>query len=165
MAEPRRTAGGLRQRLVGDDSLVPLALLTTLRFTDTFGTAAFLLLVPDIRDYYGVSLTRVEILVTIAALLPLLISVPIGYLSDRTRRSVLLGIGFVMSGLFALGSAFAPGLLVLGAMRLGAGLGLCFEGSAQSMVSDTYPLGRRSAVLTVLSMALPAGLCLGPLVA
>jgi branched-chain amino acid transport system ATP-binding protein len=151
--------------MTGNESLRPLALLTALRFTDTFSAAAFLLLVPDIRDYYGASLVRVQIVVTIAALLPLLASVPIGYLSDRTRRSVLLGIGFVLSGVFAIGSAFAPGLFFLGAMRLGAGLGLCFEGSVQSMASDIYSLQRRGFVLTVLSMATPAGLCLGPLVA
>ena len=156
---------GLRQRLVGDEPFAPLGLLTTLRFADTFGLAAFGLLLPNIRDYYGASLVRVQVVITIAALLPLLISVPIGFISDRRRRSVLLGIGFLLSGAFAVGSAFSPGLVVLGVMRLGAGLGLCFEGSTQSLVSDTYPLSRRGSVLTVLSMATPAGLCLGPIVA
>ena len=54
----------------------PLLLLTFLRFTDTLGVATFVLLLPEIRDYFGVSITRVQIVVTIAALLPLLISVP-----------------------------------------------------------------------------------------
>ena len=143
----------------------PLALLTFLRFTDTLGIATFAVLLPDIRDYFGASVTRVQVVVTIALLLPLLVSVPIGYLSDRSRRSVLLGIGFIASGAFSLGSAFAPGLIFLGAMRLGAGLGQCFEGSAMSLLADTYSLQRRGAVTTVLSMATPAGAALGPLLA
>jgi len=152
-------------RVVGDEGLSPLALLTALRFTDTLGVATFALLLPEIRDYFGASITHVQYVVTVALLLPLLISVPLGYVSDRARRSVLLGIGFVLSGVFALGSAFAPGLIVLGAMRLGAGLGACFEGSALSWVSDKYSLERRGAVVTVLSVATPAGACLGPLLA
>src|SRR5205085_11861074 len=62
-------------------------------------------------------------------------------------------------------SAVRPGGIVLGVMRLGAGRGLCFEGSTQSLVSDMYPLARRGAVLTVLRMAAPAGACLGPILA
>jgi branched-chain amino acid transport system ATP-binding protein len=155
----------IRRPATGEPGRAPLALLTILSFTDTLGVATFVLLLPEIRDYYGASLARVQVMVTIAALLPLLISVPIGFLSDRARRSILLGIGFTLSGLFAIGSAFAPGLLVLGVMRLGAGLGQCFEGGTQSLVSDTYPLQRRGAVLTVVAMAVPAGACFGPLLA
>ena len=73
--------------------------------SDQLGVATFLLLLPEIRDYFGVSITRVQAMVTIAILLPLLISVPIGYVSDRSRRSLLLGIGFVLSGVFAVGTA------------------------------------------------------------
>ena len=86
-----------------EERMAPLALLTTLRFTDTLGVATFALLLPEIRDYFGASITRVQIVVTIALLLPLLISVPLGYVSDRARRSLLIGLGFVLSGLFALG--------------------------------------------------------------
>ena len=151
--------------LLGGERWLPLALITFLRFTDTVSVATFLLLLPEIRDYFGVSVVRVQVVVTIAALLPLIISVPIGFISDRVPRSLLLGIGFLMSGAFTLGSAFAPGLLLLGATRLGAGLGHCFEGSALSYISDTYSLKRRGAVLTVLSMATNAGACAGPLLA
>jgi ABC-type branched-subunit amino acid transport system ATPase component len=154
-----------RQRVVGEESGRPLALVTTLRFTDTLGIATFGLLLPEIRDYYGVSTTRIQVVVTVAALLPLLLSVPIGFLSDRAPRSILLGIGFLLSGLFSIGTAFAPGLILLGVMRLGAGLGDCFEGSTLSLMSDTYSFTKRGAVLTVISMAAPAGLCVGPLLA
>ena len=154
-----------RRRVVGEERAGPLALLTTLHFTDTLGVATFALLLPEIRDYFGVSITRVQVVVTIAALLPLLLSVPIGFLSDRAPRSIMLGVAFVLSGIFSIGTALAPGLILLGVMRLGAGLGNCFEGSSQSLMSDTYSYERRGAVVTVLSMATPAGACFGPLLA
>ena len=154
-----------KQRLTGGESLRPLWLLTALRFTDTLDVAAFLLLIPEIRDYYGASLTKIEIVVTIATLLPLVAAVPIGFLSDRVRRTPILGIGFLLSGIFSTGTAFSTGLIVLGVMRLGAGLGLCFEGGVQSLLSDTYPLNRRTGVFSVLSIATPAASFLGPIMA
>jgi len=156
---------GWRERLGGGTSLRPLSLLTTLRFTDTLDVAAFSLLIPDIRDYFGASLTKIETVVFIATLLPLVIAVPLGFLSDRVRRSTLLGIGFLLSGIFTMGTAFSASLLMLGVMRLGAGLGQCFEGSVGSFLSDTYPLDRRAGVFSVLSVGPALGLLLGPLMA
>jgi ABC-type branched-subunit amino acid transport system ATPase component/predicted MFS family arabinose efflux permease len=154
-----------KQRLTGGESLRPLALLTALQFTDTVDVAAFLLLIPEIRDYYGASITKIEVVVTIATLLPLIAAVPIGFLSDRIRRTPILGIGFVLSGIFSTGTAFSTGLLMLGIMRLGAGLGLCFQGGSQSFLSDTYPLNRRTGIFSVLSIATPAASFVGPIMA
>ena len=159
------TRDGWKQRLVGEESLRPLWLLTSLRFTDTLDVAAFLLLIPEIRDYYGASLTKIATIVTIATLLPLVAAVPLGFLSDRIRRTPILGIGFVMSGIFSTGTAFSTGLIMLGIMRLGAGFGLCFEGGVQSLLSDTYPLNRRAGVFSVLTIATPTALFLGPIMA
>ncbi|HET6909494.1 MAG TPA: MFS transporter [Mycobacteriales bacterium] len=156
---------GWREQLGGGTSLRPLGLLTTLRFTDTLDVAAFSLLVPDIRDYFGASLTKIETVVFIATLLPLIIAVPIGFLSDRVRRPMLMGIGFVLSGVFTMGTAFSTSLIMLGVMRLGAGLGLCFEGSIGSFISDTYPLDRRAGIFSVFSAGPALGLLLGPLLA
>ena len=154
-----------KQRLVGDESLRALWLLTALRFTDTLDVAAFLLLIPEIRDYYGASVTKINVVVVVATLLPLVAAVPLGYLSDRVRRTPLLGIGFVMSGVFSLGTAFSTSLIMLGVMRLGAGFGLCFEGSVQSLLSDTYPLEKRTGIFSVLSIATPLASFLGPIMA
>jgi branched-chain amino acid transport system ATP-binding protein len=154
-----------KDRLTGGESVWPLGLLTTLRFTDTLDVAAFLLLIPEIRDYYGASLTKIETVVTVATLLPLIAAVPIGFLSDRVRRTPILGIGFILSGVFSLGTAFSTGLIMLGLMRLGAGLGLCFEGGVQSLLSDTYPMSRRTGIFSVLTLATPAASFLGPIMA
>ena len=164
VSEPAGPRGRL-DSITGGHSAKPLVLLTALAITDTFDVAALGVLLPEIRDYFGVNLQTILTVSTIAGLLPLLLAVPIGFLSDRVRRTRLVGLGFILSGLFSTGTGLSTGLIILGVMRLGAGLGKCFEGGTQSLLADYYPPDKRAGVFSVFSTGQPVALVISPVVA
>src|SRR4051812_3795538 len=124
--------------LTGGVSPWPLALIMVVTLTDTMTLTALGVLIPDIRDYYGGSLGVILTVQSLIAVMPILLGVPLGFLADRVRRTRLLGIGFLLSGGFAIGMGLSVSVVMLAVMLLGAGLGRAFEGSNQSFLADTY---------------------------
>jgi len=172
-ATPERSEGaakpGLRERLFaigGGASLVPLFILFGLNAVDELDRAAFGVLLPEIKDHFGLSLTGVTTLS--AAIIPagLLVGFPIARLADRRRRLPLAMTGATMWGVFAVLTGLVPTVFVLGLTRIGAGLGRAVNDPVHgSLLSDYYPPSARAKVFGFHRAANTVGAFFGPLIA
>jgi MFS family permease len=85
-----------------------------------------------------------------------------GWLADRTRRWVLIGIGVILWSLASGGSGLAPtiGALLVTRMLVGVGEG-AYGPAAPAIISDLYPVKKRGAKLAWFYVAIPVGSALG----
>ena len=151
--------------VTGGASVMPLAVLVAINFADEFDRIAFGVLLPDIQDHFGVNLTTILTVSSLAGLLPILLSVPIGYLSDRVRRTRLIAAGSVLWGVSSIVTGLAQNLALFGAARMGSGLGKTLDPAQASLLSDYYPPSRRAGVFAVHRLGNEAGQIVAPLVA
>jgi predicted MFS family arabinose efflux permease len=120
-------------------------------------------LLQPIKEEFGASDTAMALLIGFNfALVHILASLVIARFADRgVRRTIIAGGLFVWSGLTAL-SGLATSYLQLALARIGVATA---EGTgsspAHSMLSDYFPLERRTTVLTVFGMGGIAGGALG----
>jgi predicted MFS family arabinose efflux permease len=99
------------------------------------------------------------------ALLYSVLGVPLAYLADRTRRSVVIaGSLAVWSGFTAL-CGTAAGFAQLFLFRLGVGVGEA-GGVAPSyaLIADYFPPERRARALAIFSLGVPIGLAAGTMI-
>jgi ABC-type branched-subunit amino acid transport system ATPase component/predicted MFS family arabinose efflux permease len=151
--------------VTGGLSTTPLLVIAAINMADEFDRIAFSVLLPEIQDYFGVSLTTVLTFSAIAGILPLLLAVPIGYLADRLPRTKLLAVGVATWGLFSVLTGLAPTLLLLAVARFGSGLGKTLNPAQQSLLSDYYPPHRRAGVFSVNQLGNELGQVLAPVTA
>src|SRR4051812_3741640 len=97
MAETRRSLPSLSSITAGASTL-PLLILFGLSAVDNLDRAAFGVLLPEIRNWFGVSIAEVLTLQAVAGILTLLVAVPIGFLSDRVNRVRLTAVAAFMWG-------------------------------------------------------------------
>jgi ABC-type branched-subunit amino acid transport system ATPase component/nitrate/nitrite transporter NarK len=162
----RTALGELRPKVVtGGADISPLLLLGVLNVVDGFDANAFGVLLPEIRDYFGVSLQLITTLTTITGVLGIVLALPVGYLTDRVNRVWLTAIGAVIWGLMAVLTGFAWTFFALVAFRFGAGLGKILNPSQQALLSDYYPPHVRAGVFSFHALANRLGNFVGPLVA
>src|SRR5688500_858150 len=136
---PRRWAAELRDGL-GPYGLLPLAILFGLNMVDEFDRVAFGALAPEIRDHFGLSNASFVTISSLSAALPILLSVPVGYLADRGNRVWLSRIAGVVWFGSAVLVGFAPVIAVLVIARFIGGVGrLVNEPVHPSLLSDYYP--------------------------
>src|SRR5688572_21651379 len=120
-------------------------------------------LLQPIKEEFGASDTAMGLLIGFNfAIVHILASVVIARFADRgVRRTIIAGGLFVWSGLTAL-SGLATSYLQLALARMGVATA---EGAgsspAHSMLSDYFPLERRTTVLTIFGMGGIAGTALG----
>jgi MFS family permease len=160
---------GIAQRIGGitdGATLVPLAILFGLNAVDELDQAAFGVLLPDIRDHFGLNLGGVLTLSALVLPAALLVGVPVARLADRWKR-VPVGIaGASMWGLFSVLTGLAPTIVILGLARVGAGLGRAVNDPVHSsLLSDYYPPNVRTRVFGTHRAANTVGAFFGPLIA
>src|SRR5262245_33534268 len=80
-----RTTRWLYQ-VTGGLPILPLAVLFGLNMADELDRTAFGVLLPEIRNSFGLDTGGILTVVTLALLAALIIALPIGFLSDRIRR-------------------------------------------------------------------------------
>lgn len=166
---PREEKPGLRERIGaigGGASLIPLLILFGLNAVDELDRAAFGVLLPEIRDEFGLDLVGVTSLT--AAVIPagLLFALPIARLADRRRRVPVAITGAVVWGIFCLMTGLAPTILLLYLARVGAGLGRAVNSPVHPpLLSDYYPATARAKVFGVHRIANPTGQFAAPLIA
>jgi ABC-type branched-subunit amino acid transport system ATPase component/MFS family permease len=131
--------------VTGGASAVPLLVLAAMNFADEFDRIAFGVLLPEIQDHFGVSLTTILTVSSLAGLLPVLLSVPIGYLSDRLRRTRLIAAGGTLWGSFSILTGMDP--------------------AHASLLADYYPPSRRAGVFAVHRLGNEIGQIVAPLTA
>ena len=123
----------------GGEPVLPLLLLFGLAFFVELDMSAQSILIPEIRNYFGIDLTTMIVLINIASALTVLVSVPVGWVVDRVNRTRFAGFGFGLFAVFCLLTGLAPTIVLLGAFRFASGIGKTFEGPVhQPLLADSY---------------------------
>jgi branched-chain amino acid transport system ATP-binding protein len=145
---------------------LPLFVLFGLNAVDELDRTAFSVLLPDIRDDFGLSNTGALSIVSATTIAVLIISVPLSFYCDRANRVRIATTGGAVWGFFsvATGLALTPLMLVL--TRIGAGTGRAVvEPTHNSLLSDYYPPQARVKVFSFHRQANSVGQIIGPIAA
>jgi branched-chain amino acid transport system ATP-binding protein len=149
---------------VGNASLVPLFLLLGLSAVERFDAIAFGVLAPELQKTFNLSDAGIATISSLTAAVPILFSVPLGYLADRMNRVRLAQIAAFIWGVTAVFPGLAPILLIFVAARLVGGVGLLInEPVHPSLLSDWYPPESLPRVNSWHRQAQTIGLIGGPL--
>jgi len=103
--------------------LYPLIVLFGLNAVDELDRSAFAVLLPDIRDHFGLSDSGALTIVSLTTIAVLVIEVPLSFYCDRANRVRIATTGAAIWGLFSIGTGLAMSVAMLAAMRVGAGGG------------------------------------------
>jgi len=152
--------------LTGDGPAYALVILFGLSMVDEMDRTAFGLLLPNIRDSFGMSNAGILSLVAVAALLGLSLQVPIAQLSDRRSRVRLMLIGAAIFAMFSVGTGLSVTIWMLIIARAGSGIGQATVGPTHnSLLADWFPIGTRPRVFSFHRGANAVGAFIGPIVA
>ncbi len=106
-----RHPGEWLRSVTGGAPVYPLVVLFGLNAVDELDRTAFGILVPEIRDEFGLDLQGVLTLIAFVSLCALVLQVPIAMLADRYNRVRLAWIGAAAWAVFSLGTGFATGIV------------------------------------------------------
>jgi MFS family permease len=144
----------------------PLAVLFGLNAVDELDRTAFAVLLPDIRDHFGLSDAGALALVAASTIAVLCIEVPLSFYCDRRSRVRIATTGAALWALFSVGTGLAVSLAMLVAMRIGAGSGRAVvTPTHSSLLSDYYEPAARVKVFSAHRQANSVGQIAGPLLA
>ena len=131
----------------GNESLYPLIVLFGLNCVDELDRRGFDVLLPDIRDHFGISTGTMLTVVGLAGIGALLCAVPIGFYADRMNRIVIMIAGAIAWGGFSVMTGLATTIVLLGVARAGAGLGRAVvDPTHNSLLADYYDIPERPRV-------------------
>ncbi len=152
--------------LCGGESAFPLIVLFGLNAVDELDRTAFGILLPEIRDEFGIDIQTALSLVALSAVAALALQVPIAQWADRTNRIPLVVSGALAWGFFSGMTGLATGLIVLTVARSGSALGKAvIDPTHNSLIADYYPIETRSRVYSFHRAANAVGAFVGPLTA
>lgn len=153
------------RRLVAPWPVAPLALLFGLNAVDELDRVAFGVLLPEIRDAFGLSLGGVTLLIAITVPVGLLLELPVAWAADRWNRSrMAAGGAFIWAG-FCLLTGLAPTVVVLGLARVGSSVGKLMNATHNSLLADHYPAETRGRAFYTHRFANSLGQFTAPLIA
>src|SRR5690242_3581761 len=103
-----------------------------------------------VRKDWGLSDTALGTLGTAFTLLYAAVGLPLGWLTDKARRTRILSVGVFLWSLFTAASGLAMNFWQLFMLRLGVGVGeaSCAPASS-SLIGDLFPANRRAKALSV----------------
>jgi branched-chain amino acid transport system ATP-binding protein len=154
---------GWLHSVTGGEAWYPLVVLFGLNAVDELDRTAFGVLLPEIRDEFGLDLQGILTLVGMVALGALLLQVPIAALADRTNRVRLAWLGAAAWGICSLLTGMATTLWMLGIARAGSGIGKAVvDPTHGSLLADWYAPEHRSKVFSFHRAANAVGQFLGP---
>jgi len=166
---PRAPTSRLMRKLedvTGGVSALPLVILTTLFAFDQFDTAAFGVLAPTIEKAFGLSDREFGLLVIVNLSFVLLLAVPIGFLGDRVRRTMLVVAGGIAAGVFSFLTGVVTTVAWLAVVRVGNGLGqLINDPIHNSLLADYTAPSHRPRVFSWHLNGQYVGAIVGPAVA
>lgn len=152
--------------LTGGGPSYALLILFGLSMVDEMDRTAFGLLLPNIRDAFGMSNAGILSLVAIASLVGLSLQVPIAQLADRRRRTRIMVIGAAVAACFSVGTGLAISVWMLVVVRSGSGIGQATVGPTHnSLLADWFPIGTRPRVFSFHRAANALGAIVGPILA
>lgn len=142
----------------------PLMVLFALNAVDELDRTAFAVLLPDIRDHFGMSDSGALLLVAASTIAVIFIEVPLSFYCDRRRRVRIASTGAALWALFSVGTGLAVSVGMMLAMRIGAGGGRAVVNPTHSsLLSDYYEPASRVKVFATHRMGNSIGQMLGPL--
>ncbi len=172
VVDPRRWGAGLRRprrslrAMVGDGPVFPLLVLFGLNAVDELDRTGFGILLPNIRDAFGMSNTGVLTLVGVTALGALAMQMPIAIASDRGNRVAITLVGASAWAVFSVMTGAATTIWMLLVARVGTGIGRAVvDPTHNALLSDWYAVDRRPAVFSFHRAANVLGNFAGPLLA
>ena len=150
--------------ICGGQSAFPLVVLFGLNAVDELDRTAFGILLPNIRDEFGLDNTKVLGIVALSSVAALALQVPIAQYADRSKRVPLAVIGALIWGAFSGMTGLATGVVLLTVARSGSSLGKAvIDPTHNSLLADYYPIEARSKVFSTHRAANAAGAFVGPL--
>lgn len=144
----------------------PLAVLLGLNLVDELDRSAFAVLLPEIRDHFGLTDAAALGLVAVTTIAVLVVGIPLGFLADRRNRVRIAATGAALWTFFSLGTGAAVTVGMLTTMRLGAGTGRAVvTPTHSSLLADWYAPAARVKVFAAHGLASSVGQIAGPLLA
>jgi len=172
VVNPRTWWSGLRhprrnlQSMVGDGPVLAIVVLFGLNAVDELDRTGFGILLPNIRDAFGMSNTGILTLVGLTALGALIMQMPIAVAADRGNRIAIALLGAMVWAVFSVMTGASTALWMLIVARTGAGIGRAVvDPTHNSLLSDWYAVDRRPNVFSFHRAANAVGQFLGPLLA
>lgn len=152
--------------LEDDEAVRFVAILAVLNGLDELDTAAFGVLSPEIRDYFGLSNAGIAMLGVISIPLVILVALPVGFYADRWNRSRMAMVSAVVLASASFLTGFAPAMLFLAVCRTFAGIGQSINDPVhESLIADYVPPENRAGAYSLWYLANPVGRLVAPLVA
>jgi branched-chain amino acid transport system ATP-binding protein len=153
-----------KQRTTGGAPLFPLGVLFGLNMADELDRTAFGVLLPEIRDHFGLDTNGILWVVSLSLVGAIILALPIGFYADRLRRVPIVIGGASIWGVFSMLTGLANNLWTLGIARAGSGLGRAVNDPVHnSLIADYYDIPVRPRVYSVHRYANALGQFLGPL--
>ncbi len=150
--------------LCGGEAAFPLMILFALNAVDELDRAAFGVLLPNIRESFGIDIQTTLGIVALSGVAALALQVPIAQYADRSNRVPLLVIGALAWGFFSGMTGLAVGLILLTVARSGSALGKAvIDPTHNSLIADYYPIATRARVYSFHRGANALGAFIGPL--
>src|SRR4249920_3762458 len=152
--------------ITGGAAVYPILVLFGLNAVDELDRTAFGVLVPNIRDAFGLNLTGLLALVGAVSVVALALQIPIASLSDRKNRVLITWVGALAWAFFSLLTGLAWSVIVLGIARAGSGIGKAVvDPTHNSLIADYYDIPSRPRVYSFHRAANAVGAIIGPLTA
>jgi ABC-type branched-subunit amino acid transport system ATPase component/MFS family permease len=152
--------------ITGGAAVYPILVLFGLNAVDELDRTAFGVLVPNIRDAFGLNLTGLLALVGAVSVVALALQIPIASLSDRHNRVFITWVGALAWAFFSLLTGLAWSVIVLGIARAGSGIGKAVvDPTHNSLIADYYDIPSRPRVYSFHRAANAVGAIIGPLTA
>ena len=151
---------------LGKAGWYPLAILFGLTLVDELDRSAFTLLLPEIRDHFGLDNTGILSVVAVAGAAALLLTVPIAQLADRSNRVRIALIGALVFAGFSFGTGLVVAVWMLITVRSGVAIGqaVVFP-THNSLLADYYPIQSRPQVYALHRAGNTIGIIAGLLLA
>jgi branched-chain amino acid transport system ATP-binding protein len=155
-----------KERTTQGAPLFPLGVLFGLNMVDELDRTAVGVLLPEIRDHFGLDTSGILTVIGLSLVAALILALPIGFYADRLRRVPIAAGGATIWGAFSFLTGLATNLWVLGTARAGSGLGRAVNDPVHnSLLADYYDIPTRPRVYAVHRYANALGQFLGPMVA
>ncbi len=157
---------GWLEEITGGGPVYPLVILFGLNAVDELDRTAFAILLPEIRDAFGLDLQGALSVIALVAGVALCLQVPIAHYADRAPRVRLAMIGATAWALFSFGTGISFSVWFLVVMRSGSGIGKAVvDPTHNSLIADYYAPEHRSKVYSFHRAANAVGAFVGPLLA
>jgi ABC-type branched-subunit amino acid transport system ATPase component/MFS family permease len=165
-AERSSWIGRRLDEVTGGGPVYPLLVLFGLNAVDELDRTAFGILLPEIRDHFGLDNQGALSLIGLIGAISILLTIPIAFYADRGPRVKLALLGAVVWSVFSFATGLAWALWFLVVARSGSSIGKAVvDPTHNSLIADYYAPEARPKVYSFHRAANAVGAFVGPLVA